>query len=233
MNSDCCNKPTLTFPNGTYNATQVRLYGIVQRSFVTPVNRPDTLRSTDNRVETQISLFDDSDEAERASEEVAKLREKNTSEEDILLKVSTIYERDSTSSLPVIYSSYIAIDLKTSGGNAYILAQSSNIGVPISCGIIVGYAYEGHCYDLPKPKIMLIRSIPRQIPKDDCTYQEKADYGYRLWIVDKLDDCIEFDMNQGFIEQIVLEANLPGKRSPSMYASKMMMGHRGGKLGEP
>ena len=39
-------------------------------------------------------------------------------------------------------------------------------------------------------------------------------------------------MNQGFVEQIVLEANLPGKRAPSMYAAKMMMGHRSGRLSE-
>ena len=53
-----------------------------------------------------------------------------------------------------------------------------------------------------------------------------------LWIVDKLDECVEFEVNQGFVEQIVLEANLPGKRSPTMYACRMMMGHRSGKLTE-
>ena len=50
--------------------------------------------------------------------------------------------------------------------------------------------------------------------------------------MDKLDKCLEVEVNQGFVEQIVLEANLPGKRSPTMYASKMTMGHRSGKLGD-
>ena len=77
---------------------------------------------------------------------------------------------------------------------------------------------------------------PRIIPQDDCgtrpQVQSPARDKYKLWIVDKLDECVEFEMNQGFVEQLVLDANLPGKRSPTMYASRMMMGHRSGKLGE-
>lgn len=53
-----------------------------------------------------------------------------------------------------------------------------------------------------------------------------------VWIVDKLDRCVEFEMNAGFIEQLVLEANLPGKRSPSSYRATMAMAHRGGRLNE-
>ncbi len=55
---------------------------------------------------------------------------------------------------------------------------------------------------------------------------------YMLWIVDKLDECVEFEMNQGFVEQLVLDANMPGKRSPTMYASRMQMAHRSGRLSE-
>jgi hypothetical protein len=105
-------------------------------------------------------------------------------------------------------------------------------GKPLSAGIIVGYSYEGHCYDLPKPKIMLIRALPSQIPVDDCGYDAKAADNYKVWIVDKLDQCVEFEMNQGFVEQLVLEANLPGKRSPTMYAGRMMLAHRSGRLTE-
>ncbi|TGV46656.1 hypothetical protein EN784_54710, partial [bacterium M00.F.Ca.ET.141.01.1.1] len=51
-----------------------------------------------------------------------------------------------------------------------------------SSGIIFGYAYEGHTYDLPKPKIMLIPAPPLEIPGDDSGYDLKKDY-YRVWIV--------------------------------------------------
>ena len=83
---------------------------------------------------------------------------------------------------------------------------------------------------------MLLPTNPVMIPVDDCGYDAKYDLNalqkYMLWIVDKLDECVEFEMNQGFVEQLVLEANLPGKRSPTMYASKAALGHRGGKMME-
>ncbi len=99
-------------------------------------------------------------------------------------------------------------------------------------GIIFGYAYEGHTYQLPKPKVMLIPAKPKLIPADDSGYQLKEKAGYRVWLVDKLDQCVEIEINQGFIEQLVLDANLPGKRSPTMYAGRMMMAHRSGRMTE-
>jgi hypothetical protein len=102
--------------------------------------------------------------------------------------------------------------------------------------VIFGYAYEGHCYDLPKPKIMLLPTAPQVIPRDDCGYSRKVDKatgeGYRVWIVDKLDRCVEIEINQGFVEQVVLEANLPGRRSPTVYSARLTMAHRNGRLSE-
>lgn len=101
-----------------------------------------------------------------------------------------------------------------------------------SCGIIVAYSYEGRTYDLAKPKIMIIPALPQaDIPKDDSGFDAKGSR-YAVWLVDKLDDCVEFEIGQGTIEQIVLEADLPGKRAPNIYAMRMMMGHRSGRLSE-
>lgn len=141
------------------------------------------------------------------------------------------------------YATQISLDIRKFGliviSSVISLNEMVKQEAALSCGIIVGYSYEGHCYDLPKPKIMLIPSAPQPIPVDDCGYDKKVDRSnpgsadnYLLWIVDKLDECVEFEMSQGFVEQIVLDANLPGKRSPTMYASRMMMGHRGGRLGD-
>jgi hypothetical protein len=101
-----------------------------------------------------------------------------------------------------------------------------------SWGIIVAYSYEGRTYDLPKPKIMIIPATPLQpIPKDDSGFDAKGSH-YAVWLVDKVDDCVEFEISQGRIEQIILEANLPGQRAPDMHARRMMMGHRSGRLSE-
>lgn len=137
--------------------------------------------------------------------------------------------------LQYINSSWVFINTKIR--NFMITLGAMEVGTEkptekLTSGIIFGYAYEGHCYDLPKPKIMLIPADPECIPPDDCGYDLKTKAHYRVWIVDKLDQCIELDMNQGFIEQIVLDANLPGKRSPSMYAAKFQMAHRSGRLSE-
>jgi hypothetical protein len=59
-----------------------------------------------------------------------------------------------------------------------------------------------------------------------------VDRGYRVWVVDKLNQCVEIEVNQGFVEQLVLEANLPGKRSPNAYRAAMALAHRGGRLNE-
>lgn len=225
MSADC-HKPTLTFPKGAYNATQVRLYGIKQDSYVLSVDVPNKTERARGKIVNTVEILDNDPKAKQTSAEVQRLRKGGKTEEDIYGTIS--YENKAYSA----YSTRIVIDLKKPGRYVDLLAISRNNDEPISCGIIVGYSYEGQCYDLPKPKIMLIPTIPELIPIDDCGYHEKSADKYMLWIVDKLDECVEFEMNQGFVEQIVLEANLPGKRSPTMYASRMMMGHRGGKLGD-
>ena len=113
----------------------------------------------------------------------------------------------------------------------FLLVASLESEDVMECGIIYGYAYEGHCYDLPKPKVMLIPAQSIAVQPDDCGYDKKTPE-YRVWVVDKLDQCVEIEVNQGFVEQLVLDANMPGKRSPSTYRATMALSHRGGRLSE-
>jgi hypothetical protein len=122
----------------------------------------------------------------------------------------------------------VSIELKKLGTAILSLTKTSG---PASCGIIVAFSYEGRTYDLAKPKVMIIPATPGVIPKDDSGFDTKGS-SYAVWLVDKLDDCVEFEINQGDIEQIILESNVPGKRAPNMYAGRMMMGHRSGRLTE-
>jgi hypothetical protein len=165
-------RPTLTFSDGAYSATQVRLYGLL----------PDK---------------------ESLSGRAAKTS--SDAHNKILIKLQEL-------------------------GTASLTAENGKDSV--SCGIIVAYSFEGRTYDLVKPKIMIIPTLPLpKIPDDDSGFAAKGG-SYAVWLVDKLDDCVEFEISQGSIEQIVLEANLPGKRAPNMYAGRMMMGHRNGRLTE-
>jgi hypothetical protein len=234
--SDDYHRPTLTFPTGAYNATQVRLYGLAADVGISIPGAPTPIGGTGVNIE--------------ADPKNAITPEQVASFKDILEKYKTPKERlsiiygdarievNNIPPIPIRVSYTFKIDIKNFGtavvtatGTTFLLGTT-----PVdktSCGIIVGYAYEGHTYDLPKPKIMLIPNFPESsIPADDSDYKLKEPEGYAVWIVDKLDQCVEFEMNQGFVEQIVLDANLPGKRSPTMYASKMMMAHRSGKLSD-
>jgi hypothetical protein len=199
-------RPTMTFPKGGYNASQVRLYGLASSA-------EKDVRDVGNASSTTFSIA--------------------AGGFDITVSVSEGNKIEGGG----LYASHISISMKKLGTVVMTAAISKALaqrtGGTISCGVIVSYAFEGHTYDLPKPKIMILPVRPEPtIPEDDSGFKEKETEGYAVWLVDKLDECAEFEMNQGFIEQLVLEANLPGKRAPNMYVGRMMLGHRGGKLSE-
>jgi len=242
--SDDFHRPTLTFPDGAYNASQVRLYGIPGSSGLVYPGSSKAVGTRNASISSNISTNDlnkDEEANAKLNKLVKEIREKGKnilSDEEVFKELIII----PPFKWPIGMSYQIALDTRKFGKIALstliTIEEAIREGELLSCGIVVGYSYEGHCYDLPKPKIMLIPAFPEEIPLDDCGYDKKNDQNtsvgdrYKLWIVDKLDECIEFETNQGFVEQIVLEANLPGKRSPTMYASRMMMGHRGGRLGD-
>ncbi|MER9438569.1 hypothetical protein [Mesorhizobium sp. M0618] len=229
--SDDYHRPTLTFPSGAYNATQVRLYGLGAEIGLSVPGAPAPFGDTGMYVETAPGE-PITDEQRVNALEVLEKYDSNKGRQDII-NGNLPFPK-----IPIRVSFHFKIDLKNFGtavlstvGSTFMLGSSPE--QKTSCGIIVGYAYEGHTYDLPKPKIMIIPAFPEpKIPADDSDFDAKEPEGYAVWLVDKLDECVELEMNQGFIEQLVLDANMPGKRSPTMYASKMTMGHRSGKLND-
>ncbi|ATU95867.1 hypothetical protein BLM14_29490 (plasmid) [Phyllobacterium zundukense] len=94
-----------------------------------------------------------------------------------------------------------------------------------SIGVIYGYAYEGHCYKLPKPQIMFLPEPARNIvPGDcggDCGYDPKL--GYAVWQIDKLERVIALNVRSDDVKTLVLDENMPGSRSPQAYAQSMML----------
>jgi len=229
--SDDYHRPTLTFPSGAYNATQVRLYGLGADIGLSVPGVPAPFGDTGMYVETAPGKPMTNEQRV----EVLKLLKEHDSNKGRqgILNGTIPFPK-----IPVRVSYHFKIDLKNFGtaivstaGSTFLLGSAPELKT--SCGIIVGYAYEGHTYDLPKPKIMILPTWPEpKIPADDSESDDKEPEGYAVWLVDKLDECVELEVNQGFIEQLVLDANLPGKRAPTMYASRMTMGHRSGKLND-
>ena len=213
-------RPTYTSPDrrAAYNATQVRLYGVKGATFLADQKRAEKTDINDEGILT------------------AKLGDLVLAAIDIENKpgIKEQFERQSNLKIPYTNSAFVFISSVMKNvmimlGAVDLVAEGKSPN-RFSSGVIFGYSYEGHCYDLPKPKIMIIPTLPMEIPSDDCGYDLKSSKGYRVWVVDKLDQCVELDMNQGFVEQLVLEANLPGKRSPTAYSATAMVAHRNGRL---
>ncbi len=244
--SDQYHRPTLTFPSGAYNASQVRLYGIAPKNkmgIVYPRKNKDLSSRTqfsDVKLDVGIRPANDRDDESNKAKAIEVLTKLGHQEDmndaevfEQIVKDRSLLAQD----FPMVFFSQVSIETKRLGAVALTASISLNQAIEsnriISCGIIVGYAYEGQTYDLPRPKIMIIPTLPEaRMPKDDSGYDVKESEGYAVWIVDKLDECVEFEMNQGFVEQLVLDANLPGKRAPNMYAGRMQLAHRSGRLSE-
>jgi len=91
-----------------------------------------------------------------------------------------------------------------------------------SLGIIYGYAFEGHCYRLPRPRIMFLQSFPKKLKGgDDCCCYECGfipELGFHVWSVDRLSWGVALDVYTDDIKTLVLDQNTPANRSPLAYA---------------
>jgi hypothetical protein len=86
-----------------------------------------------------------------------------------------------------------------------------------STGVIYGYAFEGHCYTLPKPIIMRLPGPPlEKMEEGDCGYDPAL--GYSVWVTDKLERVVILDVRADTVKALVLDENTPGNRSPLAYS---------------
>ncbi|MCV3738833.1 hypothetical protein OCK02_21850 [Rhizobium sp. TRM96647] len=92
---------------------------------------------------------------------------------------------------------------------------------------IYGYAFEGHCYRLDKPKLLVFRPGVAEVPAVGCGFE---DLGYSMWQITSKTPVMEFATSTDLAEEIVLNSNLPGNRNPNTYGNSFMLGHRSGRL---
>ncbi|KWV56973.1 hypothetical protein AS026_32715 [Rhizobium altiplani] len=94
-----------------------------------------------------------------------------------------------------------------------------------SIGVIYGYAYEGHCYKMPKPVIMLLPEMPKPIAWDDCGCDcgYSPALGYHVWQLDKRQSAVTLDVRTDDLQALVLDENMPGSRSPQAYSHSMSL----------
>lgn len=213
--SNCCGNPgvgvdtntlNLQAPDyETFNPSEVRLYGrpaLAKKGAV--VSDDDLIPMIEKQLE-ESNLR----ELQNGVEEIKKLLEKYEA-----LKKKT-RELITLSAPGGRYELYVDVNIFSRGEERYIK----------SIGVIYGYAYEGHCYKLPKPQIMYLPAKPTTIAHGDCGCDcgYTPELGYAVWQIDKRRSIIALDIRSDDLKTIVLDENLPGNRSPQAYGQSMSL----------
>jgi|AraplaMF_Col_mMF_1032025.scaffolds.fasta_scaffold00049_99 hypothetical protein len=106
--------------------------------------------------------------------------------------------------------------------------------------LIYAYAFQGHCYHLPEPTILVVQgALTPAVGFGFDQFQVPAGGGppvnqtsYFMWVVEKLDRTMQLEMTSDTFEEIVLKRGLTGTKQPLSYATRFSVSHRGGKLME-
>ncbi|AJC81766.1 hypothetical protein IE4803_PA00122 (plasmid) [Rhizobium etli bv. phaseoli str. IE4803] len=104
---------------------------------------------------------------------------------------------------------------------------ASVVGVTGSTVLAYGYAFEGHCYRLDSNRIFVVTG-PSAKPAVGCGFE--ANMGYKMWRLTASSQLLEISTNFADARALILDAQLPGKRSPNAYAITLRTAHRNGRL---
>ena len=106
------------------------------------------------------------------------------------------------------------------------ISLSSTVGVSGSIVLAYGYAFEGHCYRLDTTRIFLVVTGPPPEDAKGCGFEKP----YKMWRITATTQILEISTSFADARALILDAQLPGKRSPSSYAITLKMAHRNGRL---
>lgn len=102
-----------------------------------------------------------------------------------------------------------------------------------SIALTYGYGFEGHCYRLDCQRIFIIIGPGDEDPVGcgfDLQQSPPLDARYRMWRIRSSTELLEISTTFGDAKTLILDANLPGKKSPTSYAINLMAAHRNGRL---
>jgi hypothetical protein len=146
----------------------------------------------------------------------------NYSPDEILLYGVPLNTRDDYATLPLGTDRLrLEVHRTDPNGNDIIVGRGE-----AAIALIYGYAFEGHCYRLDRPKVLLFNHPGGNAPADGCGF----DTPYRMWRIRKKTPILELSTSFEFAETLILESNLPGRRAPNTYNGEMQLAHRGGRL---
>lgn len=101
------------------------------------------------------------------------------------------------------------------------------VGSDKTLALIYGFCYQGHCYSLPEPVIVLVSGKAEEA--EGCGWDGKY---YLSWDVSKHDQTIHLQVQSDTFEELILKRNINATKQPVAYSIAFQMSHRGGKLTE-
>jgi hypothetical protein len=215
--SDCCSYPGvgnqvkgLELPKyDAYNPSEVRLYG--RPAVPQPVVSDQSIQ----RIDEGLKRAGIKDEDLKKISDIVKM--------SVEMEVVELYRQQIILAVVDPKSGFLKLPVEINiPARNYRSDDTSYIK---SIGVIYGYAYEGHCYKLPKPQIMYLPEQPREIVDGDCGCDcgYVPELGYAVWQIDKLERVIALDVRSDDVKTLVLDENMPGSRSPMAYAQTMAL----------
>src|SRR5215213_1363881 len=116
----------------------------------------------------------------------------NYSPDEILLYGVPLNTRDDYATLP-LGTDRLRLEVRRSDpmGNDIIVGRGE-----AAIALIYGYAFEGHCYRLDRPKVLLFSHPGGNAPADGCGF----DTPYRMWRIRKKTPMLELSTSFDFAE---------------------------------
>jgi len=118
------------------------------------------------------------------------------------------------------------LDVGLGKGTELQISLNSSSGITGSIVLAYGYAFEGHCYRLDSTRIFLVVDGPAAEDAKGCGFEAP----YKMWRITAATQVVEMSTASGDAKALILDSQLPGKRSPSSYSITLKMAHRNGRL---
>ncbi|MEB3044194.1 hypothetical protein [Rhizobium mulingense] len=119
------------------------------------------------------------------------------------------------------------LDVGLPGQTALQIQLGGPTKITGSTVLAYGYAFDGHCYRFDSIRIFILTG-PNPEPPVGCGFDQVP--GYQMWRIGSAEQILEISTNLGDAKTLILDSQLPGKRSPSSYAITLRMAHRNGRL---
>lgn len=90
-----------------------------------------------------------------------------------------------------------------------------------SLALSYAYSYDGHCYRFDSLRTFIVTDVADE-QANGCGFE----HPFRMWPIQASTQLLEIATSFGDAKTLILDANFPGRRSPTAYAIHRTLGNR-------